>query len=68
VLTTILIIATVSLVITEIVLVVTLRGVQREIRMMRREIPRLLGTLGLLTMLIEAARMTSAKGLRRGGR
>jgi len=61
-LTVLSIIATASLIVTEILLVLAVRSAVTELRTMRREVPRMVGALAALTLLVEAARAASARG------
>lgn len=54
---------TLSLVVTEIALIVTLRTLLKELRGMRSDLPKMLGAFGGLSLLLEAYR--TAKEMRR---
>lgn len=52
---------TASLVVTEILLIFTLRDAVREMRALRRDVPRMLGALAALVALVEAARAATLR-------
>lgn len=55
------VVVTVSLIITEVLLVLTMRNAVTELRLIRREVPRMLGALAALVLLVEGARAVSAR-------
>jgi hypothetical protein len=52
---------TASLIVTEVLLVLALRDAVRELKTIRREIPRMLGALAAVTLLVEAARAVTLR-------
>lgn len=61
-LTVISIVATCSLIITEILLVFTMRAAVKELRLMRRETPRMFGASAGLTLLVAALAAYRSQG------
>ena len=50
-----------SLVVTEVLLILTMRNAVKELRNIRREVPRMLGAVAALVLLVEGAKVAGSR-------